>query len=319
MAQQRDRDRFYKRSVGVLVIFSVLAVLVMLRLYQQTAGPFRETLQLSATLPRADGVSADTPVTLAGLKVGRVASVGLAEDNRVRLELIIEARVGDRIRGDSRAVLTRPLIGAPFVDIVIGSAAQPRLESGSEIPAIRAPDLNDFVATLPSRLVAVDAVLDNAQSLTADLRRMTKSLSAPGGPIEHSFRQLARATDEAAKATAQLNHALADVRRVVAETGRAVETTNAGLADLRGLAADLRPLGPKSAEIAGSLERSLANVEALSAELRNLGPQIGPTVAAGQSAIEEADDVLRAAKGSFLLRGNLPPPVGAPPAPVPRP
>ena len=58
MAQQRDRDRFYKRSVGVLVIFSVLAVLVMLRLYQQTAGPFRDTLRLSATLPRADGVTA---------------------------------------------------------------------------------------------------------------------------------------------------------------------------------------------------------------------------------------------------------------------
>ena len=144
-------------------------------------------------------------------------------------------------------------------------------------------------------------------------------MTANDGLIDQSFRQLARATDEAAKAAAQLNETLVDVRRVVAETGHAVEATNAALNDVRELAADLRPLGPKAGEIAGSIERSLANVEAVTAELRSIGPQLGPAVAAGQSAIEEADEVLRAAKGSFLLRGNLPPPAGVPAAPVPRP
>ena len=319
MAQQRDRDRFYKRSVGVLVIFSVLAVLVMLRLYQQTAGPFRDTLRLSATLPRADGVTADTPVTLAGLKIGRVGSVSLADDNRVRLELIIESRVADRVRTDSRAVLTRPLIGAPFIDIVIGSADKPRLEAGAEIAAVRAPDLNDLVSTLPLRLVAIDAILDNAQALTSDLRRTTRTLTAADGPVELAFRDIARVSAEASQAAAQLNRTLADVRRVVAETGHAIETTNAALGDVRVLAADLRPLGPRAGEVAGSLERSLANVEAVTAGLRAIGPQLGPAVPAGQDALEEANDVLRAAKGSSLLRGNLPPPAGMPAAPVPRP
>jgi ABC-type transporter Mla subunit MlaD len=319
MSQPRDRDRLYKRSVGVLVIFSVLAVLVMLRLYQQTAGPFHATLTLRATLPRADGVAVDTPVTLAGLKVGRVSGIGLTDDNRVRLDLVIEARVSERIRQNSRAVLMRPLIGAAFVDIEAGSGNSPVLADGAEITAVRAPDLNDLATTLPQRLVAVDAILDNAQALTADLRRTTRELTAKNGPIDRSVARVEQLTVNAAEAAARLNRTLDEVRRVVAETGTAIDSANLALADARGLIGELRPLGPRSVEIASSIERSLANVEAVSAELRALGPQLAPTVAAGQVALEEADDVLRAARNSFLLRGNLPPPAAAPGAPVPRP
>lgn len=319
MSLQRDRDRFYKRSVGLLVIFSVLASLVMLRLYQQTAGPFHKTLTFRATLTRADGVAVDTPVTLAGLKVGRVKDVGLTDDNRVRLDLLIEASAAGRIRQNSRAVLIRPLIGAAFVDIEAGSSNSPALVDGDEITAVRAPDLNDLATTLPQRLVAVDAILDNAQALTADLRRTTRELTAKGGPVDRSLARVEQVGTEAGEAAARLNRTIEDVRRVVAETGKAIESANLALVDARSLMGELRPLGPRAVEIAASLERSLANVEAVSVELRALGPQLAPTVAAGQASLEEADDVLRAARNSFLLRGNLPPPAGAPGAPVPRP
>lgn len=319
MTTQRERDRLYKRSVGLLVIFSVLAVLVMLRLYQQTAGPFRATLEFHAMLPRADGVVVDTPVTLAGLKIGRVTGVGLSADNQVRIDLAVEARVGDKIREDSRASVHRPIIGTAFIDIAIGSADRPPLADGQRIAADRVPDLNDLVATLPARLVAVDAILDDARALTGDLRREVGQLTADNGSIEQTFRQIHAVTARASEAAGRLNETLDEVRRVVAEAGKAIESANSTLVQAGALVNDLRPLGPQAVDMAASLDRSLKNVEALSAELRAIGPQIGPAVAAGQTALEEADDVLRAAKGSFLLRGNLPPPADPPGVPPPRP
>jgi ABC-type transporter Mla subunit MlaD len=71
--------------------------------------------------------------------------------------------------------------------------------------------------------------------------------------------------------------------------------------------------------MAASLDRALQNIETLSLELRALTPQIGSAVSAGQNALEEADQVMRAAQGSFLLRGNLPPPADPPVVPAPRP
>jgi ABC-type transporter Mla subunit MlaD len=315
----RDRDRLYKRSVGLLVIFSVLTVLVMLRLHQQTAGPFRETLALHAALPRADGVAVDTPVTLAGLKVGRVSGVNLGADGRVRVDLVVEARVADRIRADSRATLVRPLIGAAFIDIGIGSAASPPLGHGQQIAAQRAPDLNDLVATLPDRLAAIDRVLADAQAVTADLRRLSGELTARDGPLTRSAAQIAGITAEGQDAVRRLNLALDEVRRVVSEAGNTVATTRAAVEEVRLLAGELRPLAPQAAAMADSLARSLHNVEAITAELRGLAPQLPPAVAAGQQAIEEADAVMRAAKNSFLLRGSLPPPADPPGIPAPRP
>lgn len=318
MSPPRDRDRLYKRSVGLLVIFSLLAALLMLRLYQQTAGPFRETFALVGSLPRGDGVAIDTPVTLAGIKVGRVTGVNLTDDNRVRIDLQVESGVRHRIREDSRATLVRPLLGTAFVDIGVGSAERRELADGDTIAMLRAADLNDLVGTLPARLEQIDAVLANLQALTADLRRSTAAITAGDGPLAHGAAGFAAAAEQAGGSMRRLNATLDEVHRVVGETGVAVRGASETIADVRELAAELKPLGPKAGEMAATLERSLHNVEAISADLRQMSPQLPPVLSAGQAALEDADDVLRAARNSFLLRGNLPPPAALPEVPVPR-
>jgi len=319
MSIQRERDRLYKRAVGLLLIVSLVAILVLLRLYQQTAGPLSETLSFHAKLPRADGVLVDSPVTLAGLKIGRVTGVVLGDDDRVRVDLTVEARVAEKIREDSRAFVHRPIIGGAYVDIGIGSRERPRLAAGEQIAAVLVPDLNDLVGTLPARLAAVDAILDNARSLTSELRRATEELTRKDGVIERSFSEINAATARASEAASRLNQTLDEIRLVVVETGKSIAAANATLAEAGALVDDLRPLGPQAIDMAASLDRSLQNIEALSQELRTLVPQIGSAVVAGENALEEADDVMRAAKGSFLLRGNLPPPADPPMVPAPRP
>ena len=319
MPTGRERDRLYKSGVGLLLILSLIAILVILRMYQQTAGPLHQTLAIHAKLPRADGLLVDTPVTLAGLKVGRVSGVTLGDDNLVRLDLAVAARVADRIREDSRAYVHRPLIGSAYIDIGIGSVERPALTDGQQIEAVRVPDLNDLVVTLPARLAAVDAILENARTLTSDLHRATQTLTGEDGVIERSFDEISAAAIRASEAAGRLNQTLDEIRQVVVASGKSIEAANVTLGEAGALVDDLRPLGPRATDMAASLERALQNIEALSQELRDLAPQIASAMAAGQDALEETDDVMRAAQGSFLLRGNLPPPAEPPIVPAARP
>lgn len=311
MLKQRARDRMYKRAVGVLVIASALGLLVFLRLYQQTAGQFRAPLQLHAITERADGLVVDAPVTMAGLRVGRVRHIQLTADSHVRLDLDIERQYASRLRGDSRATISRPLIGPATVDISIGADGQPQLAEGAALPTHRSPDLNDVIATLPDRLAKVDAVLADLAAVSADLRRTSREITAPGGPLERTLTHAESVARQADAASHQLGPALADAHTVVREAGKAVGDAQAVLADVRTSAAHLPALAEK-------LDASVDDVRAITTELRKAAPEIAPLVAAGRDTLGEADDVLQAAKKSFLLRGNLPPPAPATSIPTPR-
>lgn len=311
MLKQRARDRMYKRAVGVLVIASALGLLVFLRLYQQTAGQFRAPLQLHAITERADGLAIDAPVTMAGLRIGRVRNIQLTADGRIRLDLDIERLHAERLRGDSRATISRPLIGATTVDISIGTDGQPPLADGAALPASRTPDLNDVIATLPDRLTKVDAVLADLAAVSADLRRTTRDVTAPGGPLERTLAHAEAVARRADAASGQLAPAVAEARAVIRDTGKAVGDAQATLADVRASAAHLPAMAEK-------LDASINDVRAITEALRTAAPEVAPLVAAGRDTLGEADDVLQAAKNSFLLRGNLPPPPAAPKVPTPR-
>ena len=311
MLKQRARDRLYKRSVGLLVIFSAIAVLIFLRLYQQTAGPFKETIPLVATVERADGIALDAPVTMAGIKVGRVTAINLTDDNRVRLDLEIEGQVRHKLRADSRATLSKPLLGSAFVDIAMGSPNQPVLQGGSALPIRRAPDINDLVATLPDRLAKIDATLDNLSAVSADLRRTSQQATASGGPVERTLAHVQNTARHAEHAAERLNTTLDETRQVVRTTGIAVQQVGAILADVKDGTVKLAPILDKT-------NRALDDVQAVTGELRATAPQIAPVVAAGRDTLQEADEVLRAAKNSFLLRGSAPPPAAPPALPAPR-
>lgn len=310
MLKQRARDRMYKRAVGVLVIVSALGLLVFLRLYQQTAGQFRAPLRVHAITDRADGIVADAPVTTAGIRIGRVRAIHLTDDHRVRLDLDVEPAAAEKLRADSRATISRPLIGSAVVDLTMGTPGQPPLADGSVLPTTRTPDLNDVIATLPERLAKVDQALDNLTAVSADLRRLSRDATAVDGPVTRTLQHAEAVGRHAEAASRQLGTAIGEVRGVVRQAGEAIGQVQGTLADVRTSAAHLPAIADK-------LEQSAEDVRAVTHELRAAAPEIAPLVSAGRDTLDEADDVLQAAKNSFLLRGNLPP-APPPPAPTPR-
>lgn len=315
MLKPRARDRLFKRAVGFLVLASALTLVFVLRMYQQAAGPFDDSMRLRAQTPRADGLEIDSPVTMHGVKIGRVVGIQVRADKTVGLEFEIQGAYRTKLRADSRATLTRPLIGSSFVDISMGSSDLAALGPGAAIELTRQPDINDVVAGIPEKLEKIDAVLGNINAASADLRNLARKVAADGGPVDRSLANAERITREAAEAATKVNQALTRVQPAIDDAVKATQQVNAILADVKQGTARVDGLTQKTDAI-------LSDAQAVSAELRGSAPQlvqsVGPVLDAGRDALSEADDVLRAAKNSFLLRGNVPPPPPGPLAPPTR-
>jgi phospholipid/cholesterol/gamma-HCH transport system substrate-binding protein len=301
MLKQRARDRIYKRAVGALVLGSAIALLLVLRMYQQASGPFDQSFRLAAISPRAHGLELDSPVTMAGIKIGRVIGIGVTPENTVKLELEVQGKYRDKVREDSVATLSRPLIGSSFIDLSMGSPNQPEIPSGAYIGLTTLPDINDVVSSMAPKLEKIDAILDNVNVASHDFKQLIKKVSSDIEPLDRSMQHVEKTAREASEAAARVNQAAAQTRQLVTDAAQATAQLNAILADVKQGSARVDTLTKRADNI-------LANGEAISLELRNVAPQIAPVVDAGRDTLNEADDVLRAAKNSIFLRGNVPPP-----------
>ena len=100
-----------------------------------------------ADFPSVAGLKVGDPVEIAGVRVGRVESIGLSGDDRARLTLRIDDRV--KLQDDVIAsVRSRGLIGDKFVLISPG-ASDKIIPPGGKIRETESPpDITDLIGKL---------------------------------------------------------------------------------------------------------------------------------------------------------------------------
>jgi ABC-type transporter Mla subunit MlaD len=311
MFKLSQRDKKFQRTVGALLVVSALAVLGGIHIQRQAVSPFGQTVRIQFVVPRADGMAVKSPVTMAGIKVGWVDDLALTAENQVLLTLEIDSKVKDKLRTDSLATVTKPMLGTAFVDIQMGHTDQAVLPSGARMPGHIQPDLNDIVATLPQRLDKVERTLDTLNALSQDLRRLTHTAQASSQSLGPTLGYLQSTSRKADQAADKMLGTLDEAQATLVGMQRLMQTTDGVLGQVQ---AESRQFGP----VARKVDAVLDDLQVLTKELRTLAPQLGSTVASGRHAAQEADEVLHAAKKSILLRGEFAAPAAPPWLPTPR-
>lgn len=174
-----DRDHRLSLSVGAFALVALAALATGILSLSAEQGLFRARYRLVAYFDNVQGLVAGAQVWLAGTRVGQVERVDLAlrpgGDSAVRVQLQIDASVQERVRGDSVAQIgTIGLLGDQVIQISIGSAAEPALADGMELPTVDPFDLNIMVSKGGR---ALDAIGD----LAANLNETVEEFQRTGG------------------------------------------------------------------------------------------------------------------------------------------
>ncbi|MBI4271189.1 MAG: MCE family protein [Candidatus Rokubacteria bacterium] len=135
------REVALKLRVGLFVLVALAVFLGMVYALGARARLFEARYTLHADFVEVGGLTEGATVRLAGVQIGRVSGVHLpgAPGGKVRVDLNIAKRFGDRIRRDSIArIETQGLLGDKIVEISVGTAATPAASPG-EVLAARGP------------------------------------------------------------------------------------------------------------------------------------------------------------------------------------
>jgi phospholipid/cholesterol/gamma-HCH transport system substrate-binding protein len=149
-------------KVGIAVILgAALLILLLGRVERWTAGDQQGT-RIQARFDSVAGLELKSPVEVAGVKVGEVESIELAQGQAlVTIRLLPEAKV---YQGSQAAIRATGLLGEKYLELLPGDPSGPVLREGAMVPQVGgSADLDRLISHL-------NAIGEDLRTVTASLR-----------------------------------------------------------------------------------------------------------------------------------------------------
>lgn len=323
---RKNRDRKFKQTVGLFVLISMTLVLGTLWLGNASINPFDTRYLLYIELDHAEGLKPETPVTLAGLLVGRVSNIQFAERNKIRVTVSLLTKHQDKVRKDSYINLVKPMLGGASLDISLGSPDRPVLKDGASILLKKDTSIADLIAQMPSKLVYVETILANVATLSGQLIDPEETLQKSLASVEHSLENMLKLSDQLTKKDEKLQQTLANLERLSGEAAKLMavvhttmpsmlgdlnKTANKSIHQVEGLLTELQgtvhaiqPVLGQVNTMLGATTKIAEDVAKITGQLGKASPKIPVLLNQGQEMMGEASVLLRSVNNSFLFRSD---------------
>jgi len=201
---EEGSERGRKLRVGIFVLVGVAAFLGMVYALGARARLFEPRFTIHAEFTEVGGLVEGATVRLAGVQIGRVSGVNLPPQpgGKVRVDMTIAKRYGDRIRHDSVArIETQGLLGDRIVEITVGTAQALPVKP------------NDVIASRDP--FDVTKVMSESAGVVKSMSALADSLKQTADQVNKS-----RLIEEAAATVATARKVTDQVGRVVTEVER---------------------------------------------------------------------------------------------------
>ena len=177
--------------VGAFVALATGLLIATVLVVGKEGSLFTRKTVLVTSFADVNGLVVGAPVRLAGVDVGRVSAIAFPESiaqAEARVEIAIENRYIDRVRGDSRAYIdSKGLLGDKIVNLSPGTPAGAPLREGDYVQTRPGLSFETLTKQVESTATAIGDAAHEAQGAVADLaspevadnlRRITGSLAA---------------------------------------------------------------------------------------------------------------------------------------------
>ena len=138
--------------VGLLVAVSLITLMISVFFIGSEQKIFARKNEYDVQLDNVSGLAQGNPVRMSGVTIGVIKDITLPQnpkERNVKIQLMIDRKYEERVRGDSRARLKKLglLAGDGYIEITPGTMRFAMLEPGSMIPAQRQANVDQLISS----------------------------------------------------------------------------------------------------------------------------------------------------------------------------
>lgn len=166
--------------VGIFVAVGFVVFIFLVFNMGGGGGIFASNYTLYAKFPEVKGLHPGSEISLSGLRIGVVKDITVSTDGTKQLitEFSISRKMKSQIRQDSNAMIrTQGMLGDKYIEISIGSASSPELESGAFIRSVEEQDFFSKGGNLVEGISKQFKDGGNVDVLLANLTRLSDNLA----------------------------------------------------------------------------------------------------------------------------------------------
>ena len=320
--------RRYETIVGLFVVASMAALLVMVVIVAQQEGLFHEYVTYRTIFKNVSGLKSGSEVHLAGVTVGNVLTTAINPEGNIVVTFQVQKKYSDRIRDDSRSTIGfMGLLGDKSLDLTAGSLSKAAIPPDGLVTAVEPLDITQLLARAAP-------TLDDLQKIITNLVSLTDDMAEPGSDTK---KILAEVRDIVSKINAGKGSMgklvndpglYRDTAGVVAQVRKFVDGLEKGkgligtllndpafkdqavktMAELQATFANLNKTTADLKEAAARLPNMAKKLESFVANLDRAGKGLPGLVTQGESAMGDFDTTNKAIQRNWLLRRNVPQP-----------
>lgn len=316
MSRIEEKDRRFRNleiKVGAMAIVAIAGVILLVVLVGLQKDLFSAKYDLYFVSPGGSGLMEGMPVKLSGFKVGKVRSIELTEDARVKVTAEINRKYEKWIKTDSMASLSKEgFIGDPFIEISVGTSGANVLKDGEMVRF--------------EKTGGIDELIEEAKPVLMEIKEIIHYANSPDGDIKVTLGNIRQVTTDlketSADIKAAINEAHGIIKKLDSRSAPVIESAGRAMKNLEGITLRLDPVMTKIEKIAGDtekvtarlpqtsekLEKAIDNVKSLTDPLAGEGPRLRSIIRETQSTLKDTREVVKGVKESWPVRLMVPAP-----------
>lgn len=237
----------YRRNtiVGIFVTIGLTIFIVTIYLVGKKENIFGSPVKVSAIFEDVQGLREGDKVRLSGIDIGNVSSLSFMDNNRVFVQMNMEAEQVKYVMKDSRVTIgSEGLMGSKVVMIIPGSPASGPVSEYDTLATVEQVSIDDI-------LIEVNKSSENIAIVSNELISITQKINRGDGMFGKIFTDtiLTRNLDDATRNISYITENLYDISQKVNQGQGIVGKLFADTA----LTAELGSTGKSVDEIAGNL------------------------------------------------------------------
>ena len=276
---------------------------------------FRPSLRIHLSASSSQGVHRGMAVRLSGFRIGKISSVELEKENRVRVDMDVFSEYAHFLRRNSVAnVASESLLGDRFIEISAGTDQSGQLEKGDTLPLLPEKSMASLMENLK----------DEIRPAVTDTREIIAYLNNPKGDFKTTLANLSSLTDALNR---QVPPILIDAQ-LASEQGATLfkqlnKRDEALWQSIDGLKKFTSSLNTDLSQLVDILESGLTKLDqaadqsntlmtGANAVVKDLGdmvkktaPEVPKLLKSGEQTVKNADDVVSAVKRLWPVKKGV--------------
>ncbi|MDP2279260.1 MAG: MlaD family protein [Nitrospirota bacterium] len=274
-------------KVGLFFIVAVIGIIATVVFIGIERGLFTAKYKIYFTVDKGTGFFEGMPVKLSGFKIGKIDSMSLDENAKVKVTLLISKKYSKWIRQDSKAILTKEgFIGEGVIDISVGSANKPAIGDGGVIQNEKARGLEDIAEEVKPVLNEIRDIISYVNDPKGDIKQTLANIKTLSSGLN--------ATKE--NADKLIKNADTNISGVSSDASKA----------LKNIDKTVSSVNEKINPVIDKLNRTMDNAEKTTANLKDAvekaAPKVPPLLNKGEDALSDTNEVVKSLKQIWPIR-----------------